>query len=81
MVTFRQRKLKPKLEYMHIAAFKKLELEIGDYIWIMNERGEGYWGNYAGEYNPSNQTFKFKNHSNGQTETIEIQNLQKLQKG
>lgn len=63
---------------MHINDFIKLDLKIGDYIWIMNEKGEGFQGNYNGNFDPSRQTFQFRNHSNGQTQTIEIIKLQRL---
>lgn len=63
---------------MHINDFIKLDLKIGDYIWIMNEKGEGFPGNYAGNFDPSKQTFQFRNHSNGKTQTIEINKLQRL---
>jgi hypothetical protein len=63
---------------MHINDFIKLELKIGDYIWIMNEDGEGYNGNYIGNFDPPKQTFQFRNHSNGQTQTIEINKVQRL---
>lgn len=63
---------------MHLNDFIKLDLKIGDYIWIMNEKGEGFPGNYHGNFDPSKQTFQFRNHSNGQTQTIEIVKLQRL---
>ncbi len=63
---------------MYILEFIKLNLQIGDFIWLMNEKGEGFTGNYAGSFNESNQTFQFNNHSNGKTQTIEIQKLQRL---
>lgn len=64
---------------MNINIFIQLNLKIGDYIWIMNEKGEGSHGNYNGNFDPLNQTFQFRNHSNGQTETIEISKLQSFQ--
>ena len=63
---------------MHINDFIKLDLKIGDYIWIMNENGEGFPDNFNGNFDPSKQTFQFRNHSNGQTETIKINMLQRL---
>lgn len=63
---------------MHINDFIKLDLKIGDYIWIMTEKGEGYPGNYNGNFDPSKQSFQFRNHSNGQTQTVEIKKLQSL---
>ena len=46
----------------------------------MNERGEGFNGTYENEYNSSNETFRFSNNSNGQTEIIYIDSLQELRK-
>lgn len=60
--------------------FEILKLSVGDYIWLMNEGGEGYWGNYLGDYDATKQTFKFRNHSNGQEEKIDVAKLQRLQK-
>ena len=60
--------------------FKQLNLEFGDYIYIQNERGEGYYGTYENEYNSSNETFKFSNHSNGKVEVIKLEKLQQLTK-
>jgi hypothetical protein len=60
--------------------FESLKLTIGDYIWLMNEGGEGFFGYYQGDYDLSKQTFKFQNHSNGQKEMIHIIKLQRLQK-
>jgi len=37
-------------------------------------------GNYADEYDNSNGTFKFSNHSNGKTETIKVAEIENLQK-
>jgi hypothetical protein len=64
---------------MHINDFLKLDLKTNDYIWIMNEKGEGFWGNYNGGYDATKQTFQFRNHSNGKTQTIEIMKLQRLE--
>lgn len=63
---------------MHINQFIKLDLKLGDYIWIMNEKGEGFPGNFDGSFDASKQTFKFRNHSNGKTQIIEIAKLQRL---
>lgn len=60
---------------MHINDFIKLYLKVGDYIWIMNEKGEGFRGNYDGNFNQLNQTFHFRNHSNGKIQQIEISKL------
>ncbi|SEO65697.1 hypothetical protein SAMN05192574_110152 [Mucilaginibacter gossypiicola] len=56
----------------------KLNLTIGDYIHIMNESGEMFYGNYLGNFDGMNGTFSFANHSNGQTQTIVINKLQRL---
>ena len=64
---------------MNIADFLKLELEYWDYIWLMNEKGEGFYGNFAGAIDSSYQSFKFQNHSNGQSQIIEVRKLQILQ--
>lgn len=64
---------------MHINDILKLDLKVGDYIWIMNEKGEGFPGNFNGNLDISKQTFQFRNHSNGQTETIQITKLQRLE--
>lgn len=65
---------------MHISKFIDLNLMPGDYILIINEKGERFGGTYLGQYNSLNHTFKFQNNSNGQTETIEVHNLQMLTK-
>jgi len=63
---------------MHLNDFIKLDLKMGDSIWILTEKGEGFRGNFNGSFDTSKQTFKFINHSNGQTQTIEIAKLQRL---
>lgn len=55
-----------------------MDLKLGDFIWILNEKGEGFPGNYAGDFSQAAQTFQFNNHSNGQKQTIEIGKLQRL---
>jgi hypothetical protein len=61
---------------MSIYAFRELKLKYGELIYIVNEKGEGISGLYEDEYNPSNETFRFSNYSNGQTQIIEINKLQ-----
>ena len=56
---------------MHINEIIKLDLKIGDYIRIVNEKGERFLGNYNGNVDSSKQTFQFRNHSNGKTQVIE----------
>ena len=63
---------------MNIEDFIKLELKSGDLIWIINEKGEGYPGSFEGSFDLSKQTFKFRNHSNGKLQIIEIYKLQLL---
>lgn len=60
--------------------FIKLNLKQGEYISLMNEKGEVYSGTYENDYNSSNETFRFSNHSNGQIETIYIESLQDLRR-
>ena len=60
--------------------FKQLQLKQGDYIYLMTEKGEGFYGSYENDYNNSNESFVFNNHSNGQTEVILIEKLQDLRK-
>ncbi len=45
--------------------FITLNLNQGEYISLMNEKGEVYTGTYENEYNPSNETFRFCNHQMG----------------
>ncbi|WP_040252123.1 hypothetical protein [Psychroserpens mesophilus] len=65
---------------MSLYVFNELKLKAGELIYIMNEKGEGISGIYENEYNSSNGTFRFSNHSNGQTEMIEIDKLQLLKR-
>lgn len=65
---------------MQLIEFEKLNLKYGDYIWIMNERGEGFYGYFEDHSNPGMTVFKFKNHSNGKLESIHISRLQRLEK-
>ncbi len=60
--------------------FQKLNLKNGDVIYIQNEKGEGITGTYQNEYNSSNETFKFDNHSNGKIEFIRIESLQLIKR-
>ena len=65
---------------MSLYVFNELKLKAGELIYIMNEKGEGISGIYENEFNSSNGTFRFSNHSNGQTEIIEIDKLQLLKR-
>jgi len=60
--------------------FEDLKLATDEYIWLMNESGEGFFGLFKGNYHEKNQTFNFLNHSNGKVELINIASLQRLQR-
>ena len=60
--------------------FRELKLKQGEMIYLVNEKGEGYSGLYENGYDNSNETFRFSNYSNGQTETIQIEKLQFLKR-
>jgi len=60
--------------------FHALDLKIGDVIYIQNEKGEGITGTFQNEYNSSNETFKFDNHSSGNMEVLKIESLQQIKK-
>lgn len=62
------------------ASFNDLGLKYGDYIWLMNEGGEGFFGYFYGDYDQVKMTFKFRNHSNGQDEIVKIEKLQRLER-
>ena len=63
---------------MYSDLFKSLD--VGDYIYISNEKGEGISGTFEGEYDSNKNTFKFSNHSNGKMEVIRIEILQHAEK-
>lgn len=60
--------------------FLNLDLKQGELIQIMNEKGEVFIGIFENEYNSSNETFRFSNFSNGQTEIVYIDRLQDLRR-
>ncbi|MBT2620366.1 hypothetical protein [Chryseobacterium sp. ISL-6] len=64
---------------MNPFTFRELELKYGDFIFLIDEKGEGFSDMYEGEYDNSTETFKFNNSSKGITETIYIENLQHLE--
>lgn len=66
--------------YMTKYEFEQLSLSWDDKIWLVDEQGNGNWGHFKGQYNPTDQTFKFKNHANGHEEMISIMKLQRLEK-
>lgn len=63
-----------------IHVFIKLNLKQGEYIYLMNEKGEGFSGTCENDYNSTNETFRFSNFSNGQIETVDIDRLQDLRR-
>ncbi len=63
---------------MFIQRFLELDLKNGEYICIMNEKGECTNGNYRNGFDNNNKSFKFQNHSNGKTDIIFIEKLQRL---
>lgn len=60
--------------------FEALQLKYWDCITFFLAGGKMCVGNYADEYDNSNGTFKFSNHSNGKTETIKVAEIENLQK-
>jgi hypothetical protein len=65
---------------MGVYEFEKLNLKENELILIETVGSQQFVGAYLGEYNNSDTTFKFGNHSNGQTETIFIEKLQQLRR-
>jgi len=63
---------------MFINDFLDFKLKLNDYIWIMDEKGEGFQGNYNDNFNPKERTFQFRNHSNGKTQVVQIDKLQRI---
>jgi hypothetical protein len=63
-----------------LVEFNKLKLRIGEVIYLQNAKGEGITGTYQNEFNSSNNTFRFDNHSNGKSELIKIETLQLLKR-
>ena len=66
---------------MHFVFFENLHLQYWDWIYILNERGEGLWGNYIGDYDRNARTFIFQNAGNGQKEIINISDVQNMRRG
>lgn len=64
---------------MNIFTFQQLDFEIGEQIWILNEKGEGFSGEFKGVNNQSNE-FIFLNYSNGKTENISIEKMQRIER-
>ena len=58
--------------------YKELKLKFGDYVYFINEKGEGIDGNFETEI--SNESFSFFNNTTGRSEVVNITNLQDLRK-
>lgn len=65
---------------MQVIEFERLKLKYGDYIWIMDEKGEGFYGYFEDQASPGMTVFKFRNHSNGKLESVYISKLQRLER-
>jgi hypothetical protein len=65
---------------MTISQFDELKLQYGDFIWIQNEKGEGFPGSYRGNFDRSKGIFSFWNNSKGSVQIVEIAKLQRLQR-
>lgn len=63
---------------MHFVDFEKLKFEPNDRMWVQDEKGEGHWGWFKGEYNCSDKTFKFHNVGTGQDQIISIDKMQRI---
>jgi len=66
---------------MDTAKFLSLNLQKGETIHLINERGVSSVGTYENEFNISTETFKFRNFSTGRLEIIHIEKLQVLARG
>lgn len=61
-----------------IAKYQELKIKTGDYIYLVNSKGEGVDGNFEAEL--SNNTFSFFNNTTGRSEIVEITELQDIAK-
>jgi hypothetical protein len=61
---------------MHFIEFEEQNFQYWDRLFIVDERGEGLYGNYLGEYSQPNRTFLFMNSGNGQREIKHIDDMQ-----
>ncbi|WP_340156176.1 hypothetical protein [uncultured Winogradskyella sp.] len=58
--------------------YKELKIKVGDYIYFVNEKGEGIDGNFEAEL--SNDSFRFFNNTTGRSEIVNISILQDIRK-
>ena len=58
--------------------YKELKIKVGDYIHLINEKGEGIDGNFEVEL--SNDSFSFFNNTTGRSEIVNISMLQDISK-
>ena len=65
---------------MNIHTFENLQLQTNEEIVIEKKGSEQFAGTFLNEYDNSSLTFKFLNHSNGQTDIIAIDKLQQLRR-
>lgn len=64
--------------YISETYFRKLDLKYGNLIYLVTETGEGFNGTYQGDF--TGTTFSFNNFSNGKTQKIFLDKLQRLEK-
>lgn len=60
---------------MDIQDFFKLNLQIGDHISLMNDKGEKFQGIYAGELDETKRTFSFRIQTTEELQTAQINSL------
>lgn len=63
---------------MDIQGFFKLNLQIGDHITLMNDKGEKFQAIYAGNLDETKRTFSFRIQSTEELQTAEINKLHSL---
>lgn len=65
---------------MILSKFRELSLQVGDKICVTNGNGEQLLGVFSGQNDKFSSSFSFRNYSNGQTETIDIEDLHSIHK-
>lgn len=61
-----------------VTKYKELKIEPGDYICIINHKGEGVDGNL--EEKLSDESFMFFNNTTGRSEVVDVNSLQDISK-
>ena len=61
-----------------ITKYKELNIQVGDFIYFVNDKGEGIDGNFTAEL--SNDSFSFFNNTTGRSEIVIISKLQDITK-